>query len=116
MMSQKIKSVADGRLFVTATAQFQGWKLPGDEAFLAILVEGLTTNYNRYGYFLCPCRDGSGTREKDKDIICSCAYCVPDQKDYGHCFCGLFLTPDFFTSGQPPRSIHERRPLRLILQ
>ncbi len=115
-MIRKVKTVDDGRLFVTTTARFQKWELPRDEEFLTILVEGLTTNYNRYGYFLCPCRDGTGAREKDRDIICPCAYCVPDQKDYGHCYCGLFLTPDFFASGKPPRSIPERRPMNLILQ
>ncbi|OLS13138.1 MAG: ferredoxin-thioredoxin reductase, catalytic subunit [Promethearchaeota archaeon CR_4] len=114
-MSRKIKSYSDGLLFVTTTAQFKKWHLPHDAAFLKDLVEGLTTNYNRYGYFLCPCRDGTGVREKDKDIICPCTYCVSDQQDYGHCFCGLFLTPEFFAAGKSPQSIPERRPLDRIL-
>ncbi len=115
-MPQRLKTITDGRLFVSMTSQFKNWKLPHDEGFLNILIEGLTTNYNRYGYFLCPCRDGTGVREKDKDIICPCIYCLPDQKDYGHCFCGLFLTPEFYASDKPVRSIPERRPLELILQ
>ena len=106
----KLKTLEDVRNFVTTTANFRKWKLTRDEEFLKILLEGLMTNYNRYGYFLCPCRDGTGVREKDKDLICPCEYCVPDQQEYGHCYCGLYLTPEFFASNKSPRPIPERRP------
>ena len=79
----------DARNFVTMAARHQGWELNRDEEFVGFLVEGLATNYNRYGYFLCPCRDTAGSRERDKDVICPCAYCRDDQRDYGHCYCGL---------------------------
>jgi ferredoxin-thioredoxin reductase catalytic subunit len=75
-----------------------------------MLAEGLTTNFNRYGYFMCPCRDSEGSREKDKDLICPCAYSHPDVEEYGHCFCGLYCDPTFLENGGIPKAIPERRP------
>lgn len=105
------KTIEDTRKFVEMVARHQGWKLNRDGGFL---IEGLTVNYNRYGYYLCPCRDTAGSRESDKDVICPCVYCRPDQNEYGHCFCALYLTPEFFVSGKEPQAIPERRPEELI--
>jgi ferredoxin-thioredoxin reductase catalytic chain len=98
--------------FVTMVANKQGWKLHPDREFLDMLVEGLMINYNRYGYFSCPCRDADGERDRDRDIICPCEYCRPDQEEYGHCYCGLYVIPEFFESGRTPQSIPERRNAR----
>lgn len=106
----KQKTPADARKFMEMTAEHQGWHLNRDEQLLTWLAEGLATNYNRYGYFSCPCRDADGVKAKDKDIICPCDYCVPDQEEYGHCYCGLYLSPEFFETGESPHSIPERRP------
>ncbi len=103
------KSKDDTRTFVTMVARKQGWKLHPDKEFLETLIEGLTVNYNRYGYFSCPCRDADGKRDLDRDIICPCDYCRPDQEEYGHCYCGLYVTPEFYESGKMPQSIPERR-------
>lgn len=107
------KSTEGVRRFVTQVASYQGWGLNRDESFLADLIEGLKTNYNRYGYYLCPCRDGAGERPHDRDIICPCDYNVPDQKEYGHCYCALFFDPEFLAAGREPRPIPERRPEEL---
>jgi len=103
------KNFENTRLFVSMVAQKQGWELNRDEEHLEIIISGLMKNYNRYGYFACPCRDASGVKEKDSDIICPCDYCRPDQEEFGHCYCGLYLTKDFFKSGKEPQSIPERR-------
>lgn len=88
-----------------------GWALNNDETFVGRLIEGLTKNYNRYGFYQCPCRDSwDGDRAKDSDIICPCSYCRADIEEYGHCLCGLFMSPDFADSGAPVRRIPERRP------
>lgn len=108
---EKKKTKEQTRKFMEMVAKKNGWYLNRDEEFLDMLAEGLTTNYNRYGYYSCPCRDADGDRELDKDIICPCDYCVPDQKEYGHCYCGLYLTPEFYESGKEPEAIPERRPL-----
>ncbi len=108
-MGSNKKTMEDARKFVEMVAEHKGWKLHPEEEFLEMLIEGLMVNYNRYGYFSCPCRDADGDREKDKDIICPCDYCVPDQKEYGHCYCGLYLTPEFSEKGKVPQAIPERR-------
>jgi len=109
-MSSKKKSKEDARAFIEAVAKHQSWELNPDPAFLDDLSSGLAQNYNRYGYFLCPCRDGDGERSTDQDIICPCRYAIPDQEEYGYCYCGLFLTKEFRESGEEPRPIPERRP------
>jgi ferredoxin-thioredoxin reductase catalytic subunit len=91
-------------------ASRQGWRLNPDTEFIEFLFEGLAKNSRRYGYYSCPCRDAHGERARDSDIICPCAYCRPDQEEYGHCYCGLFLTEKFAQGGGQPVSIPERRP------
>jgi ferredoxin-thioredoxin reductase catalytic subunit/glutaredoxin len=103
------KGVEDAKLFTEMVAKHQEWELTRDEKLLQILREGFATNWNRYGYFSCPCRLADGEREVDKDIICPCAYAKPDIDEYGHCYCGLYLAKEFFTSGKQPTSIPERR-------
>ncbi|MBN1531511.1 MAG: ferredoxin:thioredoxin reductase [Spirochaetes bacterium] len=104
------KTVDDTRRFANLVAEKQGWILNRDDEFLDMLLQGLTKNNNRYGYYSCPCRDASGTRREDEDIICPCHYCRPDQAEFGHCYCGLYLTPQFAARGIAPASIPERRP------
>ncbi len=103
------KTLHDTHRFAELVAKKQGWKLNGDGEFLLLLYEGLTKNYNRYGYYSCPCRDADGDRGRDADIVCPCVYCRPDHEEYGHCYCGLFLTEEFASKGTSPRSIPERR-------
>ncbi len=91
-------------------ASHNGWELNPDASFVALLVDGLNVNYNRYGFYQCPCRDSWGNSEKDHDIACPCVYNLPDQAEHGHCFCGLFLTREFAARNIPPRQIPERRP------
>jgi ferredoxin-thioredoxin reductase catalytic subunit len=91
------------------TAEKQGWVVNPDEEFVDLLYEGFITNFNRYGYFSCPCRAASGVREKDADIVCPCAYARPDQADFGYCYCGLYLTPEFAETGEKPKPIDDRR-------
>lgn len=108
MSSQK--TAADAEKFVVMVANKQGWVLNPDKEFLKVLYEGFAANWNRYGYYNCPCRDAAGVKEKDKDMICPCDYCVPDQDEWGHCYCQLYLTKEFAASGKKPVYISERRP------
>lgn len=109
-MRSRSKTPDDARRFIDAVSKHQGWAVNGDEPFVQELADGLARNYERYGYFLCPCRDGDGERTADRDIICPCAYARADQAEYGHCFCGLFLTPEFAGGAGEPHPIPERRP------
>lgn len=98
------------RQFMENTARSKGWRLTPDEEQIGYLLEGFAVNMNRYGYLQCPCREGSGNRENDKDILCPCDYSASDIGEYGQCFCGLFLDDETFRLGGASGSIPERRP------
>jgi ferredoxin-thioredoxin reductase catalytic chain len=74
------------------------------------LMEGLIVNKQRYGYMCCPCRIASGDREHDKDIICPCIYRVPDVKEYGSCYCNLYVSTEWNEGTIPHPYVPERRP------
>ncbi|MHA1746853.1 MAG: ferredoxin-thioredoxin reductase catalytic domain-containing protein [Promethearchaeota archaeon] len=101
------------RKFVKMVAKKQGWHLNPDTQFIDDLAEGFATNRNRFGYYSCPCRDADGEKALDKDIICPCDYCKPDMEEFGHCYCGLYLTEEFAATRKAPGGIPERRPFEL---
>jgi ferredoxin-thioredoxin reductase catalytic chain len=103
------KTAEQTALFATMVARKQGWALNPDADFTQSLVEGLTTNWNRYGYFLCPCRDSDGSAEADADVVCPCAPSWKDVEERGHCYCALYLAPGFAAAGKEPQSIPDRR-------
>lgn len=74
------------------------------------LLENLLVNKDRYGYMSCPCRLASGDREWDKDIICPCVYREPDVKEYGSCYCNLYVTQEWNEEKIPHEYVPERRP------
>lgn len=91
-------------------ARTHGYYLNPDEEFLASLLEGLRANEERYGYPSCPCRRATGVFELDRDIICPCDYRDPDCKEYGYCYCALYLRKDVVEKDLPIKPIPERRP------
>jgi ferredoxin-thioredoxin reductase catalytic subunit len=111
-MSRK-KSERDVHAYVQKVAQRQGWKLVSQQDMLDDLVDGLMVNYNRFGYYNCPCRDSQQDANLDRDIICPCIYArEADVAEHGHCYCGLFFRQDADMSGDIAM-IPERRPLQL---
>lgn len=103
------RSVADTEKYVSKVASHRGWMLNRDEELVGFLVEGLTMNWNRYGYYNCPCRLSRGDKSFDRDIICPCVYAQPDIEEYGHCYCGLYLSREYYAANKPVASIPERR-------
>ena len=103
------KTIEQTTVFTQMVANKQGWALNPDKAFYDTLVEGLTKNYNRYGYFLCPCRDTEGSREADRPALCPCIWSKPDIAEYGHRYCALYLSKEFVTAGKTPKPIPDRR-------
>jgi ferredoxin-thioredoxin reductase catalytic subunit len=95
--------------FAAMVAAKQGWVLNPDSEFTQSLVAGLTVNWNRYGYYLCPCRDTEGSREADASVLCPCSPSRADVDEYGHCFCALYLSVRFAASGASPQGIRDRR-------
>jgi len=88
----------------------QGYYFNKDRERVFDLLEALIINKNRYGYMSCPCRLASGDREKDADIICPCAYRAPDVKEYGSCYCNLYVSREWNGGEIPHEYVPERRP------
>jgi len=74
------------------------------------LLESLLINKERYGYMSCPCRLASNDRDWDKDIICPCTYREPDVKEYGKCFCGLYVSKNWNDGKIEDQFVPESRP------
>ncbi|MCX7988772.1 MAG: ferredoxin:thioredoxin reductase [Thermodesulfovibrio sp.] len=90
-------------------AHMRGIELNKDREFVLDLIRGLLRNEERYGYRSCPCRLASGDKEKDKDIICPCLYSEEDIREYGRCYCGLYVSKDFNEGKIPMVFVPERR-------
>jgi ferredoxin-thioredoxin reductase catalytic subunit/glutaredoxin len=91
----------------------KGYYLNGDKEKAFELLRGLLTNKKRYGYMACPCRLASGVRDNDRDIICPCIYREPDVKEFGSCYCNLYVSADWYTGKIERQDVPERRPPEL---
>jgi ferredoxin-thioredoxin reductase catalytic subunit len=79
------------------------------------LLESLLTNKERLGYMACPCRLANGDYEADRDILCPCVYREEDVKEYGACFCALYVSKEFNEGTIEKQVVPERRPPEKIL-
>ncbi len=107
MSEDKIKQLI-GRLEEEALAS--GYFLNPDSELVHDLVEGLLTNTDRYGYMACPCRDATGQRTEDLDIICPCDYRDDDLDEFGTCYCALYVSEALAKGQMPLGPIPDRRP------
>ena len=73
------------------------------------LLEALLLNKKNYGYMACPCRLASGDRDHDRDIICPCDYRAADVKEYGACFCALYVSRELKQGQRRAEYVPERR-------
>ncbi len=90
-------------------ASMKGIELNKDKELVFDLIRGLLKNEARYGYRSCPCRLASSDKEKDRDIICPCIYSEADIKEFGRCYCGLFVSKEYNEDKIPKVSVPERR-------
>lgn len=74
------------------------------------LLDSLMNNKDIYGYMACPCRLACGDKVADKDIICPCEYREADVKEYGACYCGLYVSQSLHEGKRVSRYVPERRP------
>lgn len=88
----------------------KGYYFNKDNSRVMELLSGLLTNKDRYGYMVCPCRLAAGDREADKDIICPCVYRAPDVKEFGSCYCNLYVSKAWNDASIPHAYVPERRP------
>jgi ferredoxin-thioredoxin reductase catalytic chain len=89
----------------------KGYFFSKNQQLVMELIEGLLTNKERYGYMCCPCRLASGDREADRDITCPCDYREPDVKEYGSCYCNLYVSKEWNEGAVPNVPVPERRPV-----
>ena len=88
----------------------KGFFFNADRERVFDLLESLLINRERYGYMCCPCRISAEDREKDKDIICPCAYREADVAEYGSCYCNLYVSQDWNEGKIEKAMVPERRP------
>jgi len=91
-------------------AESQGMELNNDRDFVLDIMDGLLKNEMRYGYRSCPCRLATGTKERDEDIICPCRYRDEDVREYGSCYCYLYVSYAWNKRKVPHSIVPERRP------
>jgi len=92
-------------------AESHGYHLNPDIEFTKDLIKSLLINQNRYGYWACPCRLASGKKDQDLDIICPCYYRDADVKEFGACYCALYVSQEIKDGKKEAESIPERRPI-----
>ena len=100
------------REYCNKVCETNNWMLNKDGETLNNLIDGLVENKKNYGYQSCPCRLASGKRDLDRDLICPCDYAPLDIKEYGACYCNLYLRPDYYEIvGKDFILVPERRPI-----
>ncbi len=89
----------------------KGYFFNKDKEWVLNILKDLLINKERYGYMSCPCRLASGDREKDRDIMCPCLYREADVKEYGSCYCNLYVSRQWNDGEIKNQYVPERRPL-----
>lgn len=93
-----------------ASQERQGYCLNRDRELTIDLLRGLMANRERYGYMSCPCRLAAGDLESDRDIVCPCRYREADIREYGSCYCGLYVSREWNEDKVDHAYVPERRP------
>lgn len=88
----------------------KGYFFNKDNGHVMELMQSLLENKERYGYMVCPCRLASGNQQDDRDIICPCEYREQDVKEFGSCYCGLYVSKEWNEGRNPAEYVPERRP------
>ena len=88
----------------------KGFFFNRDKNWVLTILNDLLFNKNRYGYMSCPCRLATGDRDKDRDIFCPCAYRQADVKEYGSCYCNLYVSKEWNADKIEHQYVQERRP------
>ena len=88
----------------------KGYFFNKNKVWVLSILQDLLVNKDRYGYTSCPCRLSSGNRENDRDIMCPCVYRTEDVKEYGSCYCNLYVTQEWNEDKIPHLYVPERRP------
>lgn len=93
----------------------KGYYFNNDRERVFEMLEALLVNKERYGYMACPCRLASGNRKNDEDMICPCAYRIQDVKEYGSCYCNLYVSKEWNEDKIAREYVPERRPVSRMI-
>lgn len=93
----------------------KGYFFNKNKEWVLNILKDLLVNKERYGYMSCPCRLASGDREKDRDIMCPCVYREADVKEYGSCYCNLYVSREWNEGKVEKKYVPERRPPEKIV-
>jgi len=88
----------------------KGYFFNKNKEWVLTILKDLLINKERYGYMCCPCRLAAGNREKDRDIMCPCVYREADVKEYGSCYCNLYVSQGWNEGKIESKYVPERRP------
>jgi len=100
---------------VEKTQEPKGYCFNKDKEWVMQILGDLLTNKERYGYMSCPCRLASGIRQQDSDIICPCQYRAEDIKEFGSCYCNLYVSKEWNENVIERKYVPERRPRENML-
>ena len=107
-----METTEDMKEYVGMVSQKNSWVLNKDQSMFNDLINGLVDNKKSQGYQSCPCRLASGNRDLDRDLICPCDYAPDDVKEFGACYCNLYMRSDFYETYKTQYVIvPERRPI-----
>jgi len=93
----------------------RGYFFNKDLALTLDLLRGLLANRQRYGYLSCPCRLAAGEIDSDRDIVCPCSYREVDVREFGSCYCGLYVSQEWNEGTVEHDYVPERRPPEKIV-
>ena len=88
----------------------KGYFFNKDKNRVMELLEALIRNKERYGYMVCPCRLAAEDKEKDRDILCPCLYREADVREFGSCYCNLYVSEQWNEDRTAHPYVPERRP------
>ncbi len=107
-----MEATAGMKEYIGMVSKKNRWILNKDQSTFNDLIDGLVDNKKSYGYQSCPCRLASGDRKLDRDLNCPCNYSFADIKEFGACYCNLYLRLDFYETIKADFvNVPERRPI-----
>ena len=84
----------------------QAYPFNPDRVWTLGALAGLLVNEARYGYGSCPGRLATGLAERDRPIVCPCAFRDEDVAKYGRCHCHLYFSPG--AAATPAQAVPDR--------
>ena len=93
------------------TQEPKGYFFNKDKDKVFDLLSALIEKRERYGYVSCPCRLAAEDSEWDQDITCPCVYREADVKEYGACYCKLYVSKEWNEGTIADEYVPERRPV-----